>query len=107
MADDDVAARIARQARWDVVYEGIFNKPTEPERCPFCGQLSVRSSWVLFAAEPRTASMDVWCERCGEKEHAAVLLPEGTADCFPPGVRKLEAEGTARIFDVGRKRDWW
>jgi hypothetical protein len=101
------AAAMAKSRQWDPLYEKIYQDPSQPYPCPFCGKCSVRASWALYSQEPRGASMDVWCESCGEGEHVAALLPDHALDSYPPGVKKVEAEMTKRIFDVGKKRKWW
>src|SRR6266404_5150288 len=100
-AAERVAAAMAKDLQWDPLYEKIYQDPSQPHACPFCGNPTVHASWALYSIEPRGASMDIWCDSCHERTHSAVLLPDHLPDSYPPGVKKFEAEMTKSIFDAG------
>jgi|SRR5579884_1091568 len=99
-------AALAKHARWDVVRERLRAEPGYDIPRPFCGHLSVKAAWAVFHVDPRTASMDLWCEQCGERTHGAAILPDTAPDLYPSGQRMLEADVLKRLFTVGRERGW-
>lgn len=98
---------LAKQRKWDAVIPLVYENPTLPHECVFCGKAGVRASWSLIDSKTRLASFDAWCVYCGETTHLTSFLPLGTVDHYPVGVSRSNAQVVTTIYEVGKSNGWW
>ncbi len=85
---EDQQDKFEKVRRWEPVVDKLLHHPAVAQECPFCGKTKVHASWSPYNDEPRAASFDAVCDGCGEKMHAAVLVPDGSPDAYSTGDSK-------------------
>ena len=83
MSAEDNDRKFAKVRAWDSVIHRLLLKPDEKLDCPFCQSTAITYSWSTYSRDPRAASFDARCDKCGEFTHVAVMLPEGSPDNYP------------------------